>query len=160
MRTLIAAGLMLAFAAGTGFAEEAAPTVYSTLKPAAKPELAKPAPLPVAKLKAEAKKEDFKKVERTLKGTAVFIRKDSMAVEFAEGEDGGQEMLLAMDPAVKLVNAKKLSDIRQGDVVEVKYTLIYLPSKIKGQEPVVVSTTATQVAFVKRPAPPAQEVAS
>lgn len=95
-----------------------------------------------------AKRKDEKTVEKTVKGTVSFIRKNKMAVEYAATEQGGEEIFLTIDKEVKVKNTKKFSDISQGDTVQVKYTETYREPKEKGGERFVLSMVVNEILFV------------
>ena len=112
------------------------------------------APAAVAKNTAkEVKKKDEKVVERTVKGTVSFIRKDKMAVEYAADDEGGQEILLGVAKDVKFKKAKGLADIVQGDSVAVKYLETYREPKAPGGEKFVVSMVVSEIALVGKAKP-------
>lgn len=103
---------------------------------------------------ADEKKPKEKKIEKTVTGNVVFIRKNKMSVEFGEDANGGQELLLSLDKDVKVKHAKNFAQIKQGDLVQVKYEEIYLDPKEKDGEPTVLKMTGKEITFLKSvPAP-------
>lgn len=94
-----------------------------------------------------------KEAKQTLKaatGTVVSVRKYSISVELAQNEEeGAQEILIRLDPAVKVAGMKKLSDLQYGDRVKVSYRQMTLPAKTKDAEGKVLDMTAFEVALLK-----------
>ena len=108
--------------------------------------------LDAKKTAAPEKKKDEKTVEKMIKGTVSFIRKNKMAVEYAQtAERGGEEIFLTIDKDVAIKNTKKFSDITQGDTVRVKYVETYREPKEKSGERLILSTVVKEIAFVSKP---------
>jgi hypothetical protein len=99
---------------------------------------------------SDAKKKDEKTVEKAVKGTVTFIRKNKVAVEFAATAQGGEEILLAIGKDAQVKNVKTFSDIAQGDRVQVKYLETYREPKEKGGEPFVLSMVVQEIALLSK----------
>lgn len=98
----------------------------------------------------DPKFKDAKKVTKFIVGTVAYIGKNRMSVEFGSDETGSEEILLTLDPKMKLSGVKKFTDLKYGDKVEVKYRQSYLEPGKKGDEPFVLAMEIIEVKLVEK----------
>lgn len=110
-------------------------------------------PKTAKELQREEELKKAKVVEKTVTGTVMFIRKNRMSVEFASGDEGGEDMLLSLDKNVKVKQIKDFSKIKQLDKVQVRYTETYLEPKEQRGEPVILDRVGTEITFLKSASP-------
>lgn len=91
---------------------------------------------------------DEKIREKTVTGQVNSITKRAISIEYASKKDGSYEMLLPLGQQMRFVRLQGLADLRQGDTVEVTYQQRY--KDVEDGEPMILGTTAQEVALIKR----------
>ena len=81
-------------------------------------------------------------------GKVIYVRKNSISVEFDRHDGGSYERLIPVDEDVHFISPLKgMADIQRGDTVRVSYNQTH--SENEHGERVVLKTVATQIALMK-----------